>query len=90
MKLGFEETQVPYTSGSQSARVWTERWIKDWVFCPNCGTTWSKGVAPNTSFFGHPKPPNTLPISRVGSVSNAKPGQGLAQRRWQPRRLFWV
>jgi type II restriction enzyme len=38
MKLGFEEAQTPYTSGSQSARVWTERWVRDWVFCPNCGS----------------------------------------------------
>ena len=38
MKLGFEESQTPYSSGSQSARVWTERWVKDWVYCPNCGS----------------------------------------------------
>lgn len=38
MKLGFEETQAPYDSGSQSARVWTERWVRDWVYCPNCGS----------------------------------------------------
>ena len=37
MKLGFEETQTPYTSGSQRARAWTERWVRDQVFCPNCG-----------------------------------------------------
>ena len=37
MKLGFEETQSPYRSGSQRARAWTERWIGDWVYCPNCG-----------------------------------------------------
>jgi type II restriction enzyme len=37
MKLGFEETQTPYTSGSQSARAWTERWVREWVYCPNCG-----------------------------------------------------
>jgi hypothetical protein len=37
MKLGFEETQSPYSSGSQSARAWTERWVRDWVYCPNCG-----------------------------------------------------
>ncbi len=37
MKLGFEEPQTPYSSGSQSARAWTERWVKDWTFCPNCG-----------------------------------------------------
>ncbi len=38
MKLGFEEPQSPYSSGSQSARVWTERWVGDQVFCPNCGS----------------------------------------------------
>jgi hypothetical protein len=38
MKLGFEETQSPYKSGSQSARAWTERWVRDWVYCPNCGS----------------------------------------------------
>jgi type II restriction enzyme len=37
MKLGFEESQAAYTSGSQRAREWTERWVKDWVYCPNCG-----------------------------------------------------
>ncbi len=37
MKLGFEELQSSYSSGSQSARVWTERWVRDQVYCPNCG-----------------------------------------------------
>src|SRR3984893_16358105 len=37
MKLGFEESQTPYTSGSQSARAWTEGWVGKWLFCPNCG-----------------------------------------------------
>jgi hypothetical protein len=37
MKLGFEESQTAYTSGSQTARAWTERWMGDQVFCPNCG-----------------------------------------------------
>jgi type II restriction enzyme len=37
MKLGFEESQTLYNSGSQSARVWTERWVSDWLYCPNCG-----------------------------------------------------
>ena len=36
MKLGFEETQAAYQSGSQNARLWTERWVSDWVYCPNC------------------------------------------------------
>jgi hypothetical protein len=39
MKLGFEESQTLYTSGSQSARAWTERWVRDWVYCPNCGNS---------------------------------------------------
>jgi hypothetical protein len=37
MKLGFEESQTAYDSGSQQARVWTERWVADWMFCANCG-----------------------------------------------------
>jgi type II restriction enzyme len=37
MKLGFEEAQSPYTSGTQSARLWTERWVRDQMYCPNCG-----------------------------------------------------
>ncbi len=39
MKLGFEEAQTPYSSSSQSARLWTERWVKDSVYCPNCGNS---------------------------------------------------
>jgi type II restriction enzyme len=38
MKLGFEESRTPYASASQSARAWTERWVRDWVYCPNCGS----------------------------------------------------
>lgn len=37
MKLGFEESQVAYDSGSQRARAWTEQWVKRWLFCPSCG-----------------------------------------------------
>jgi len=37
MKLEFEEAPVQYASGSQNARIWTERWVGDWVYCPNCG-----------------------------------------------------
>lgn len=38
MKLGFEEEQTAYASGSQSARAWTERWVHDRVYCPSCGS----------------------------------------------------
>jgi CRISPR/Cas system-associated protein Cas10 (large subunit of type III CRISPR-Cas system) len=37
MKLGFEESQASYSSGSQSARAWTEAWVKAWAYCPHCG-----------------------------------------------------
>jgi hypothetical protein len=37
MKLGFEESQLAYTSGSHSARAWTEAWVKAWAYCPHCG-----------------------------------------------------
>ena len=37
MKLGFEESQLPYSSGSQSARAWTEAWVGSWAYCPHCG-----------------------------------------------------
>lgn len=37
MKLGFDEIQSAYTSGSQSARVWTESWVRSWAYCPHCG-----------------------------------------------------
>jgi hypothetical protein len=37
MKLGFDESQSPYSSGSQSARAWTEAWVRAWAYCPHCG-----------------------------------------------------
>ena len=37
MKLSFEESQSSYTSGSQSARAWTEAWVSSWAYCPHCG-----------------------------------------------------
>jgi len=37
MKLGFEETQSAYSSRSQSARAWTEQWVRTWAYCPHCG-----------------------------------------------------
>ena len=32
-----QEEQAPFLSGPQNARFWTERWVKDWLYCPNCG-----------------------------------------------------
>jgi type II restriction enzyme len=37
MKLGFEEIQLGYTSGTQKARAWTEAWVSAWAYCPHCG-----------------------------------------------------
>ena len=37
MKLGFEESQSPFSSGSQKARAWTEAWVRAWAYCPHCG-----------------------------------------------------
>lgn len=48
MKLGFEESQTTYESGSQRARVWTERWVADWMFCANCGSPKLSQLPPNS------------------------------------------
>src|SRR6202048_4021353 len=37
MKLGFEESQHSYSSGSQRGRTWTEAWVSAWAYCPHCG-----------------------------------------------------
>jgi type II restriction enzyme len=37
MRFDFHEIQEPYVSRSQRARVWSERWVADWMYCPNCG-----------------------------------------------------
>ncbi|WP_114390815.1 DpnI domain-containing protein [Notoacmeibacter marinus] len=37
MKLGFEESQTPFESPSQSARDWTESWATKNLYCPECG-----------------------------------------------------
>jgi type II restriction enzyme len=48
MKLGFEESQTAYTSGSQNARAWTEAWVSAWAYCPHCGNA-SISPFPNNS-----------------------------------------
>jgi len=37
MRFELDEAPAIYTSGSQRARIVTERWVSQWVFCPNCG-----------------------------------------------------
>jgi type II restriction enzyme len=37
MKFEFREPNSDYVSGSQRARVWTEQWVSEWLYCPNCG-----------------------------------------------------
>ncbi len=48
MKLGFEESQSTYSSGSQSARAWTESWVRSWAYCPNCGNSSLSSFPNNT------------------------------------------
>ena len=47
MNLGFEDASVSFDSGSQNARVWTEQWVRAWLFCPNCGATKLSGYERN-------------------------------------------
>lgn len=47
MELGFEETSAAFDSGSQNARVWTEQWVRTWLFCPNCGAQNLSGYEAN-------------------------------------------
>jgi type II restriction enzyme len=47
MKLGFEEPQSTFVSGSQRARAWTEQSVSDWVYCPNCGNHKITQLPPN-------------------------------------------
>jgi len=49
MKLGFEESQTPYLSGSQSARAWTGQWVRKEAYCPSCGN-------PNVTKFENNRP----------------------------------
>ena len=37
MKFGFREPSANYISGAQRARIWTEQWVSEWLYCPNCG-----------------------------------------------------
>jgi type II restriction enzyme len=48
MKLGFEESQLPYSSGTQKARAWTEAWVSAQAYCPHCGNA-SISQFPNNS-----------------------------------------
>lgn len=47
MKLEFSESPRKYQSGSQIARVLTELWIAEKMYCPNCGNPSLKQFPPN-------------------------------------------
>lgn len=47
MKLGFSEQQRHYDSGSQTARVITETWVAESLYCPNCGNPRLNQFPPN-------------------------------------------
>lgn len=39
LHLGFEEAPTPFEGPTQNARVWTEHWVRNHLFCPNCGAS---------------------------------------------------
>ena len=47
MEFGFRESQASYKSGSQNARAWTEQWVSEWLYCPNCGHSHLSQFPPN-------------------------------------------
>lgn len=47
MEFGFREPQRVYDSGSQRAKAWTEQWVADYLFCPNCGSASISRLPPN-------------------------------------------
>ena len=77
MKLGFEESPTAYTSGSQSARAWTEAWVSAWAYCPHCGN------AKISSF------PNNSPLADFFCTSCREEMQDLAaiDHEYAPRGL---
>ncbi|HYD86495.1 MAG TPA: DpnI domain-containing protein [Vitreimonas sp.] len=48
MRLGFREESVPYDSGSQRARFWTEEWAGRELYCLNCGAERLRQLPNNT------------------------------------------
>lgn len=36
-RTSFREAPAEYVGPTQKARVWTEGWVADQMFCPNCG-----------------------------------------------------
>ncbi|HEV7157931.1 MAG TPA: DpnI domain-containing protein [Caulobacteraceae bacterium] len=37
LHLGFEEAPTPFEGPTQKARIWTEHWVRNRLFCPSCG-----------------------------------------------------
>ncbi len=72
--LGFEETQAAYKSGSQNARVWTEGWVANHLYCPNCSS-------PRLS-----QHPNNSPVADFGCQSCGEDYELKSQKgRFGPR-----
>lgn len=47
MEFGFRDPGREYVSGSQRAKAWTEQWVSDHLFCPNCGNSSVLQLPPN-------------------------------------------
>ncbi len=39
MDFQFREPQRDFQSGSQRAKAWTEQWVAEHLYCPNCGNS---------------------------------------------------
>jgi type II restriction enzyme len=59
-RLGFEEERTPFDSAPQNARVWTESWVAQQLYCLNCG-------APSVS-----RLPNNNPVGDFSCVACAE------------------
>ena len=67
MKLGFEESQSSYTSGSQNARAWTEAWVSAWAYCPHCGNA-KMSQFPNNSPLADSHRARPMPVGAVVEI----------------------
>lgn len=47
-RTGFREEQALFHGATQNARVWTEGWVREQMFCPNCGAISIKPLRNNS------------------------------------------